>query len=140
MKRILYIMIALCLTSFVAYYSMSPGAIASEKKGGEKVKKTMAKDPICGMKVQKDKSTKVEHNGKNYYFCSERCEETFKKEPSKYERKKRNEINDLSKGRKTYTNYLPWNKDRLIIYSKMNKYIDNYVRKCYILKRTFYSM
>ena len=48
--------------------------------------------------------------------------------------KERNEINDLSKGRKTYANYLPWNKDRLIIYSKMNKYIDNYVRKCYILK------
>jgi len=100
MKRILYIMIALCLTSFVANYSMSSGAIASEKKDGEKVKKTTAKDPICGMEVQKDKSTKVEHNGKNYYFCSERCEETFKKEPSKYERKtkKGNEINDLSKG------------------------------------------
>jgi len=78
MKRILYIMIALCFTSFVANYSMSPGAIASEKRDG----------------------TKVKHNGKNYYFCSERCEETFKKEPSKYERKtkKGNEINDLSKG------------------------------------------
>lgn len=46
MKRILYIMIALCLTSFVANYSMSSGAIASEKKDGEKVKKTTAKDPI----------------------------------------------------------------------------------------------
>ncbi len=96
MKRILYIMIALCLTSFVANYSRNSGAIASEKKDGEKVKKTTAKDTICGMEVQKDKSTKVEHNGKNYYFCSERCEETFKKEPSKYERKtkKGNEKND----------------------------------------------
>ena len=87
MKRILYVMIVLCFTSFVANYSMSFGAIASEKKDVEKAKKTTAKDAICGMEVKKDKSTKVEHNGKNYYFCSERCEETFQKEPSKYERK-----------------------------------------------------
>ena len=39
MKRILYIMIALCLTSFVANYSRNSGAIASEKRMEKKLKK-----------------------------------------------------------------------------------------------------
>src|SRR3990170_3672900 len=31
----------------------------------------MAKDPICGMVVDKEKSLKTEMGGRTYYFCSE---------------------------------------------------------------------
>ena len=37
----------------------------------------MAKDPICGMVVPKDRSIKREAAGRTYYFCSETCVRTF---------------------------------------------------------------
>ncbi|MCF6156946.1 MAG: YHS domain-containing protein [Candidatus Brocadia sp.] len=40
------------------------------------------------MEVNKDKAIKLEHDGKAYYFCSKMCEETFKKDPSKYLKEK----------------------------------------------------
>ncbi len=36
-----------------------------------------AKDPICGMVVEKGKSLKAEIGGRAYYFCSEGCLRTF---------------------------------------------------------------
>src|SRR6267378_1466427 len=44
-----------------------------------------AKDPVCGMMVDPQKSAaKVEHQGKTYYFCSARCTERFEREPEKF--------------------------------------------------------
>lgn len=37
----------------------------------------MAKDPICGMVVDKEKSLKAEMGGRTYYFCSDGCVKTF---------------------------------------------------------------
>ncbi len=37
----------------------------------------MAKDPICGMVVPKERSIKTEMLGRTYYFCSEGCLRTF---------------------------------------------------------------
>ncbi len=37
----------------------------------------MAKDPICGMVVPKERSLKAETAGRTYYFCSEGCLRTF---------------------------------------------------------------
>jgi Cu+-exporting ATPase len=37
----------------------------------------MAKDPICGMVVDKEKSLKAEIGGRTYYFCSDGCLKTF---------------------------------------------------------------
>jgi Cu+-exporting ATPase len=37
----------------------------------------MAKDPICGMVIPKDRSIKREAGGRTYYFCSENCVRTF---------------------------------------------------------------
>ncbi|BAB77235.1 heavy metal translocating P-type ATPase (plasmid) [Anabaena sp. FACHB-709] len=37
----------------------------------------MAKDPICGMTVPKATSLKTERGGRNYYFCSQTCLNTF---------------------------------------------------------------
>ncbi len=38
---------------------------------------SMAKDPICGMVVPKDKSLRKEFGGRIYYFCSKGCLDTF---------------------------------------------------------------
>ena len=37
----------------------------------------MAKDPICGMVIPKERSIKREIRGRAYYFCSESCVRTF---------------------------------------------------------------
>jgi P-type Cu+ transporter len=43
------------------------------------------KDPVCGMMVVPEKAAgKVEHAGKNYYFCSKRCAERFSRGPEKF--------------------------------------------------------
>lgn len=38
---------------------------------------SMAKDPVCGMVVPKDKSFKREIGGRTYYFCSQDCVRSF---------------------------------------------------------------
>ncbi len=43
------------------------------------------KDPVCGMMVDPEKAAaKLEHAGRNYFFCSSRCAERFAKEPLKF--------------------------------------------------------
>jgi Cu+-exporting ATPase len=37
----------------------------------------MAKDPICGMVIDKSTALKVERGGRTYYFCSPNCQRTF---------------------------------------------------------------
>jgi len=45
----------------------------------------MARDPVCGMEVDPEKSNWVaEYDGKDYFFCSERCQKAFMKDPTKY--------------------------------------------------------
>jgi Cu+-exporting ATPase len=39
--------------------------------------KNLAKDPICGMMVDKASALKTERGGRNYYFCSVSCQKTF---------------------------------------------------------------
>jgi Cu+-exporting ATPase len=42
-------------------------------------------DPVCGMMVVPEKAAgKVEHAGKNYYFCSQGCAKRFSPEPEKF--------------------------------------------------------
>ncbi|MCS7094434.1 MAG: YHS domain-containing protein [Thaumarchaeota archaeon] len=45
----------------------------------------MAIDPVCGMKVD-EKTTKLSHvhKGSTYYFCSQRCLDLFRKDPTRY--------------------------------------------------------
>src|SRR3989304_5189673 len=49
----------------------------SGAKRPEAASHDMAKDPICGMVVQKEKSLKSELGGRSYYFCSVGCQRTF---------------------------------------------------------------
>jgi YHS domain-containing protein len=45
----------------------------------------MVKDPVCGMNVdEKSAKIKVTYKGKDYYFCSASCKETFNKSTQKY--------------------------------------------------------
>jgi Cu+-exporting ATPase len=37
----------------------------------------MAKDPICGMVIDKSTALKLERSGRTYYFCSPNCQRTF---------------------------------------------------------------
>ena len=45
----------------------------------------MAKDPVCGMKVDEKKAAgSSSYSGKTYYFCSPNCKNEFDKNPAKY--------------------------------------------------------
>ena len=39
-----------------------------------------ATDPVCGMKVDRAKALRLEHEGRTYYFCSEHCMSRFQAE------------------------------------------------------------
>jgi uncharacterized protein len=39
-----------------------------------------ATDPVCGMKVDRAKALKLEHDGRTHYFCSEHCLQRFQAE------------------------------------------------------------
>lgn len=45
----------------------------------------MTKDPICGMEIDPNRSKfQSTHKGREYFFCSSYCRETFDKDPEKY--------------------------------------------------------
>lgn len=46
----------------------------------------MARDVICGMKVDEKTDLRSTFQGQTYYFCSEGCKEEFDKNPIKYTR------------------------------------------------------
>ncbi len=42
-------------------------------------------DPVCHKKIDKEKSKhKILYQRKFYYFCSDRCQQEFEKNPKKY--------------------------------------------------------
>ena len=49
------------------------------------VETLIAIDPVCGMNVIPESAAgSLEHGGQTYHFCSQRCLEKFKADPSKY--------------------------------------------------------
>lgn len=58
--------------SFLGEIPFMPGPILMGTGTGE-----MAKDPICGMVIPKERSIKRIVGGREYYFCSESCVKTF---------------------------------------------------------------
>lgn len=77
-RNILALALILVLSSTLA------AALAQQaKKAPEK-----AKDPVCGMTVDKDHQLSATHKGETHYFCSKADMEKFKKEPAKYVKKK----------------------------------------------------
>ncbi|MWG33765.1 permease [Halomarina oriensis] len=43
------------------------------------------RDPVCGMRTD-ESGPSLTHYGETYYFCSNRCKETFQQHPTKYSR------------------------------------------------------
>ncbi|MEW6054820.1 MAG: heavy metal translocating P-type ATPase [Nitrospirota bacterium] len=58
-------------------FDKNPDSFLGEKGSPVTVASEMAKDPICGMVVPKNRSLKREVGGRTYYFCSETCVKTF---------------------------------------------------------------
>ncbi len=56
-------------------HAPAPGMAAAAPKA--KSAKDLAKDPICGMVVEKATALKTERAGRVYYFCSSGCQRTF---------------------------------------------------------------
>jgi len=48
---------------------------------------TMATDPVCGMRVEREKATTLEFNGVTYYFCAKGCRAEFEGAPGGFVRK-----------------------------------------------------
>jgi YHS domain-containing protein len=46
-----------------------------------------ARDPVCGLMVDKDPNLSVNHKGEIYYFCSKADLDQFRKNPERYVRK-----------------------------------------------------
>ena len=76
MKRAAIALILIAVITMVAL-----GAFAQAKKTEQ------AKDPVCGIMVEKDPNLSVSHKGETYYFCSKADMEQFKKSPDKYAKK-----------------------------------------------------
>ena len=46
---------------------------------------TLVTDPVCGMKIDpKTAFATREHDGTTFYFCSQRCVDTFDADPHRY--------------------------------------------------------
>jgi uncharacterized membrane protein YraQ (UPF0718 family)/YHS domain-containing protein len=43
-----------------------------------------ATDPVCGMQVDRARALSERYDGKEFYFCSERCRELFRADPGHY--------------------------------------------------------
>src|SRR6516165_10449225 len=45
---------------------------------------TMATDPVCGMKIEREKAVTTEWEGKSYSFCSRGCRNEFLEDPQQF--------------------------------------------------------
>jgi YHS domain-containing protein len=53
-----------------------------------KPKTEKARDPVCGIMVEKDPELSADYKGKTYYFCSKADRDKFKQNPQKYVKEK----------------------------------------------------
>ena len=74
--------LAFLLILVVTMTSLSGIAQARKAEKPEK-----AKDPVCGLMVDKDPKLSTPYKGEMYYFCSKADLDEFKKTPDKYARK-----------------------------------------------------
>ena len=75
---------ALAMILILVVLTASMSGFAQAKKG-EKPEK--AKDPVCGLMVDKDPKLSTAYKGETYYFCSKADLDEFKKNPDKYAKK-----------------------------------------------------
>ena len=68
----------------VVVLAVSMSVVAQSRKA-EKAEK--AKDPVCGILVDKNPALSYTYKGETYYFCSKTDQEKFKEAPDKYAKK-----------------------------------------------------
>lgn len=48
-------------------------------------RRNTATDPVCGMSVNRDSAGwRLNHEGVDYFFCSQSCKQAFETDPSQY--------------------------------------------------------
>jgi YHS domain-containing protein len=80
MRRRIFAMMAISVLTMAVF---AAGQSLQPRKAPDK-----AKDPVCGLMVDKDPKLSTNYKGETYYFCSKTDLDKFKKEPEKYVRKK----------------------------------------------------
>ena len=60
------------------------GQAKNQGKNAKAPRPEKARDPVCGLMVEKDPNLSAEYKGKTYYFCSNADRDKFKKNPEKY--------------------------------------------------------
>ena len=92
MKRIGYFAGVASVALLSRAFYTGNGVIAGECCGAKQAsadEKAETKCVACGKAISdKDKSVKVEHEGKTIYLCCEVCAEKFKKNPDECKREK----------------------------------------------------
>jgi YHS domain-containing protein len=72
-------------TVIVALNSQNLRKYAPEGVAFKEEEPVTVKDPVCGMEIEPSTAYgKTEYAGRTFYFCSQHCEEEFKKNPEKY--------------------------------------------------------
>jgi YHS domain-containing protein len=77
-RLLLTIICTILLTVAVAAGGQNKKASKSEK----------ARDPVCGLMVEKNPNLSAEYQGQTYYFCTKTDRDKFKEQPQKYVRSK----------------------------------------------------
>jgi YHS domain-containing protein len=72
-------------------FEKAPGNYAGKTGApeGKAAEQAGVKDFVCGMMVEKKEAHTHTHGDVKYYFCSDACEDTFKKDPATYINKAR---------------------------------------------------
>lgn len=64
--------------------AIKPQATESSRSSLSLREDNLAIDPVCGMRVNKDKGMKTEYKNDFYYFCSAYCKAAFEEDQGKY--------------------------------------------------------
>jgi YHS domain-containing protein len=89
MKSLTKVWVVIIAAAFLFSVGSSLNAAEKKVKKADKDKSACCSVEKCCMgchkKLDKDaKALKMEHKGKTYHFCSEKCMDAFKKDPEKY--------------------------------------------------------
>ena len=68
------IKLALLITIVYVFYKFYKKSLPEgEEKENRNIKDVLVKDPNCGKYIPKERSVRIEIDGKIYYFCSLKC-------------------------------------------------------------------
>ena len=77
-RRFMALIVVLVITS---------AATAGFAQARRSLRPEKAKDPVCGLMVEKDPKLSTSFKGETYYFCSRADLDSFRKSPDRYVKK-----------------------------------------------------